>query len=42
MIEVLYRGADLLAIDKPSGISLLADRSGAPCLWDQLQRTTRR
>ena len=37
MIEVLYRGADLLAIDKPSGISLLADRSGAPCLWDMLR-----
>ncbi len=29
--------ADLLAIDKPSGISLLADRSGAPCLWDTLR-----
>jgi tRNA pseudouridine32 synthase/23S rRNA pseudouridine746 synthase/23S rRNA pseudouridine1911/1915/1917 synthase len=37
MIDVLDRGADWLAIDKPSGVSLLADRSGAPCLWDQLR-----
>ncbi len=37
MIEVLYRSADLLAINKPSGISLLADRSGAACLWDVLR-----
>ncbi len=36
MIDILYRDADLLAIDKPSGVSLLADRSGAPCLWDLL------
>jgi len=37
VIEVLYRTADLLAIQKPSGISLLADRSGATCLWDTLR-----
>jgi tRNA pseudouridine32 synthase/23S rRNA pseudouridine746 synthase/23S rRNA pseudouridine1911/1915/1917 synthase len=37
MVAVLHRSADLLAIDKPSGISLLADRSGAPCLWDELR-----
>jgi tRNA pseudouridine32 synthase/23S rRNA pseudouridine746 synthase/23S rRNA pseudouridine1911/1915/1917 synthase len=37
MIEVLYRSADLLAINKPSGISLLADRSGAECLWNALR-----
>ncbi len=37
MLDVLYRTADLLAINKPSGISLLADRSGAPCLWDTLR-----
>ncbi len=35
--NVLHRSADLLAIDKPSGISLLADRSGAACLWDALR-----
>jgi tRNA pseudouridine32 synthase/23S rRNA pseudouridine746 synthase/23S rRNA pseudouridine1911/1915/1917 synthase len=41
MLEVLHRSADLLAIDKPSGISLLADRSGAPCLWDELREFLR-
>lgn len=24
-----------MVLNKPSGLSLLADRSGAPCLWDQ-------
>ena len=37
MLDVLYRSADLLAINKPSGVSLLADRSGAPCIWDELR-----
>jgi tRNA pseudouridine32 synthase/23S rRNA pseudouridine746 synthase/23S rRNA pseudouridine1911/1915/1917 synthase len=37
MLDVLYRSSDLLAIDKPSGVSLLADRSGAPCIWDALR-----
>ncbi len=37
MLDVLYRSHDLLAINKPSGISLLSDRSGAPCLWDTLR-----
>jgi tRNA pseudouridine32 synthase/23S rRNA pseudouridine746 synthase/23S rRNA pseudouridine1911/1915/1917 synthase len=37
MLDVLYRSSDLLAINKPSGISLLSDRSGAPCLWDSLR-----
>jgi tRNA pseudouridine32 synthase/23S rRNA pseudouridine746 synthase len=36
MLDIVYRSADLLAIDKPSGVSLLADRSGAPCLWETL------
>jgi tRNA pseudouridine32 synthase / 23S rRNA pseudouridine746 synthase len=36
-MDVLYRSPDLLAINKPSGISLLADRSGAACLWDDLR-----
>jgi tRNA pseudouridine32 synthase/23S rRNA pseudouridine746 synthase/23S rRNA pseudouridine1911/1915/1917 synthase len=35
--EVLYRDASLIALDKPSGVSLLADRSGAPCLWDEIR-----
>ncbi len=24
-------------LDKPSGVSVLADRTGAPCLWDELK-----
>jgi tRNA pseudouridine32 synthase/23S rRNA pseudouridine746 synthase len=36
--RTLYRDDTLLAIDKPSGVSLLADRSGEPCLWDALTR----
>jgi len=38
MLDLLYRTRELIAINKPSGISLLADRSGAPCLWDELRR----
>ena len=37
-LDLLFRTPELLAINKPSGISLLADRSGAPCLWDELRR----
>ena len=33
---VLYRDVHLVALDKPAGVSLLADRSGAPCLWNAL------
>lgn len=36
MIEILHRDAGLAVLNKPAGISLLADRSGAPCLWDAL------
>jgi RluA family pseudouridine synthase len=36
MIQILHRDDGLAVLDKPAGISLLADRSGAPCLWDQL------
>lgn len=35
-VSILYQDARLAVIDKPSGIALLADRSGAPCLWDML------
>lgn len=35
-MKILYRDAALAVIDKPAGISLLRDRSGAPCLWDAL------
>ena len=37
MLDVLYRDATLIAFDKPSGVSLLADRSGTPCLWDEIK-----
>ncbi|MEM7216759.1 MAG: RNA pseudouridine synthase [Pseudomonadota bacterium] len=36
-IAVLAQRDDLLVLDKPAGVSLLADRSGAPCLWDALR-----
>lgn len=37
-LSVLHRSAELLVLDKPSGISVLADRSGAPCLLDAIRR----
>lgn len=36
MPEVIHQNDDLLILDKPADVSLLADRSGAPCLWDTL------
>lgn len=35
-VELLYRDAHLAVLNKPAEVSLLADRSGAPCLWDSL------
>lgn len=35
--EIIHRSADLLVIDKPSGAALFADRTGAPCLWDDIK-----
>ena len=35
-MEILHRDADLAVINKPPDVSLLADRSGADCLWDAL------
>ncbi|MDH3644221.1 MAG: RNA pseudouridine synthase [Gammaproteobacteria bacterium] len=37
MHEVLFRSENLLVVNKPSNVSLLADRSGAPCYWDRLK-----
>lgn len=37
MLDVVHRSADLIAINKPSGVALLADRSGEACLWDELR-----
>lgn len=36
MPDVVYRDRRLAVLDKPPDVSLLADRSGAPCLWDSL------
>ena len=38
MYTIVYEDADLLVLDKASGVSVLADRTGAPCLWDDLKR----
>lgn len=35
-LELLHRDQHLAVLDKPANVSLLADRSGAPCLWDSL------
>lgn len=35
--SVIDRSAELLVLHKPSGVSVLADRVGAPCLWEQLK-----
>lgn len=36
MLDFIHHSADLIAINKPSGVALLADRSGEACLWDEL------
>ena len=36
-IEILYRDAELAVVDKPSGISMLRDRSGEPDLWSAIK-----
>ncbi|MEM8766033.1 MAG: RNA pseudouridine synthase [Pseudomonadota bacterium] len=35
-VDVLHSNAELLVLNKPAGLSVLKDRSGAPCLWDRL------
>lgn len=37
-VEVLHQDADLLALNKPGGISVLADRVGGDCLLDLVHR----
>ena len=34
--ELIAEIDDLLVFNKPSGLALLADRDGSPCLWDLL------
>jgi tRNA pseudouridine32 synthase / 23S rRNA pseudouridine746 synthase len=36
MLEIIYRDRRLAVVNKPADVSLLADRSGATCLWDIL------
>jgi tRNA pseudouridine32 synthase/23S rRNA pseudouridine746 synthase/23S rRNA pseudouridine1911/1915/1917 synthase len=38
VLDVLHRSDDLLVLNKPANVSLLADRSGAECYWNQLKR----
>ena len=33
MFDVLFENDDLLVIDKPTNVALLADRSDTACLW---------
>jgi tRNA pseudouridine32 synthase / 23S rRNA pseudouridine746 synthase len=35
-LEIIHRDAHLAVLNKPADVSLLADRSGVPCLWDTL------
>ena len=37
MFELIARTEDVAVFNKPSDVSLLADRSGAACLWDGLE-----
>ena len=36
-LEILSEDEDLLALNKPAGISVLAERQGGECLWDRLR-----
>ena len=38
MFDIVYQDHALLVLDKASGVSVLADRTGAPCLWDELKK----
>lgn len=42
MFATLFENDELLVVDKSSGVSVLADRTGAPCLWDELKARYRR
>ena len=37
MFDILFQNDDLLVLNKSSGVSVLADRTGAPSLWPELQ-----
>jgi tRNA pseudouridine32 synthase/23S rRNA pseudouridine746 synthase len=35
-VQIIHRDDNLVVVNKPADVSLLADRSGAECLWDSL------
>jgi tRNA pseudouridine32 synthase/23S rRNA pseudouridine746 synthase/23S rRNA pseudouridine1911/1915/1917 synthase len=37
MLDLIYQDSDLRVYDKPANVSLLADRSGADNLWDEIK-----
>jgi len=37
VIEVIHQSDDLLVVNKPPKVALLADRSGAPNFWDEIK-----
>ncbi|MCZ6640388.1 MAG: RNA pseudouridine synthase [Gammaproteobacteria bacterium] len=41
MLEIIFRDTDLLVVNKPSNVSLLADRTGAPNLWDEIKKSAK-
>ena len=41
LLNPLFEDEHLLVLDKPSGVSVLADRTGAPCLWPALKSAYR-
>ena len=42
LFKRLFEDDHLLVLDKSSDVSVLADRTGAPCLWDELKSRYRR
>ena len=38
MFDVVHSDDDVLVLNKATGVSVLADRTGAPCLWDAVKR----
>ena len=41
VFEILFHNADILVINKPPNVTLLADRSGAPNLWDEIKKSSK-
>ncbi len=41
ILSILHEDPDLLVLDKRPGVSVLADRSGSGCLWEEIQEFCR-